>query len=55
MERLKLLEDDLVIPITNEPLNRDVPEKDQPKVYIFLIKWHGSSHIHATWELEAHI
>ena len=55
LERMKLLEEDLVIPVSNEEPIKEIPEKDAPKVYIFLIKWRGCSHIHATWELEANI
>ncbi|CAL6055011.1 SNF2_family helicase [Hexamita inflata] len=56
LERTKFLEEDVD---TQGEEGQDKPAeslpKDQQKCYVFLIKWRGCSHIHATWELEANV
>lgn len=55
IERMKFLEEDLEETPEDGIETKDSLSKDQQKMYVFLIKWRNSAHIHATWELEAHI
>lgn len=57
LERIKYLEEDVSQQTISEPVGKVDEQvlKECNKVYIFLIKWRGCSHIHATWELEANI
>lgn len=55
IERMKFLEEDLEEVPEDGIDTKDMLQKDQPKMYVFLIKWRNSAHIHATWELEANL